>query len=153
MTAEEWKPIAGFPDYLVSDLGHVLSTRRGEARELRGGYTGRGYRKVNLVAPDGTTQARKVHHLVAEAFLGPRPLGMQVRHLDDVKANNSAANLAYGTKSDNGHDSVRNGLHANAAKTSCKWGHDYTPDNTYVNPSGRRNCRACLRGRAVARAS
>lgn len=30
-------------------------------------------------------------------------------------------------------------------KTHCKQGHEYTPENTYVNPSspGHRNCRTC----------
>lgn len=151
MTGEEWKPIAGFPHYLVSDLGHIVSARRGQVRELRGSHTGSGYRKVVLVAPDGTSHARKVHHLVAEAFLGPRPVGMQVRHLNDVKTENAAANLAYGSRSDNGHDAVRNGVHANAAKSCCPQGHDYTPENTYVSPSGRRNCRTCPRERALSR--
>ncbi len=32
------------------------------------------------------------------------------------------------------------------AKSHCKRGHEYTPENTYINPSdGHRHCRACLR--------
>lgn len=31
----------------------------------------------------------------------------------------------------------------NARKTHCPRGHEYTPENTYVKPSGRRRCRAC----------
>ena len=27
----------------------------------------------------------------------------------------------------------------------CKNGHRYTPENTYITPDGRRNCRACIR--------
>lgn len=30
-------------------------------------------------------------------------------------------------------------------KTHCPLGHEYTPENTYVNPSGGRACRVCLR--------
>lgn len=36
----------------------------------------------------------------------------------------------------------------NSRKTHCKWGHEYTPENTYVNTSNNsRNCRTCRRER------
>ena len=28
-------------------------------------------------------------------------------------------------------------------KTHCKWGHEFTPDNTWINNRGGRQCRAC----------
>jgi len=33
----------------------------------------------------------------------------------------------------------------NARKTHCKHGHEYTPENTYVQPKGSRACRTCLK--------
>lgn len=33
----------------------------------------------------------------------------------------------------------------NKAKTHCKNGHEYTPENTYVDKLGRRSCRECRR--------
>jgi hypothetical protein len=33
----------------------------------------------------------------------------------------------------------------NAAKTHCPQGHEYTPENTYLQPKGSRACRVCLR--------
>ena len=33
----------------------------------------------------------------------------------------------------------------NAAKTCCSSGHEFTPENTYVDPTGKRNCRTCVR--------
>lgn len=36
----------------------------------------------------------------------------------------------------------------NAAKTHCKWGHEFTPENTYTHPTtGERRCRQCVRDR------
>lgn len=35
--------------------------------------------------------------------------------------------------------------HVNAVKTHCPKGHEYTEENTYRNPQGRRWCRACSR--------
>ncbi len=34
---------------------------------------------------------------------------------------------------------------ANAAKTVCDYGHEFTPENTYHHPNGSRRCRACHR--------
>jgi hypothetical protein len=33
--------------------------------------------------------------------------------------------------------------HRNSAKTHCPCGHEYTPENTYQDPSGKRSCRTC----------
>jgi hypothetical protein len=38
----------------------------------------------------------------------------------------------------------------NAAKTHCCHGHPFSPDNTYVNPKGGRECRTCHRKHALA---
>lgn len=40
----------------------------------------------------------KVATLVAEAFLGPRPKGLDVSHEDEDGLNNIASNLAYRTR-------------------------------------------------------
>lgn len=37
-------------------------------------------------------------------------------------------------------------MNHNARKTHCKRGHEFTPENTYINPSNKsRNCRTCDR--------
>lgn len=41
---------------------------------------------------------------------------------------------------------------ANAAKTHCKWGHEFTVENTAVY-SGKRSCRTCQRRRVRTRRS
>jgi hypothetical protein len=35
--------------------------------------------------------------------------------------------------------------------THCIHGHEYTPENTYIRPDGRRTCRECFRARQRAR--
>lgn len=32
---------------------------------------------------------------------------------------------------------------ARRVRTSCRRGHEYTPENTYIGPDGKRVCRAC----------
>ena len=65
-----------------------------------------------------------------EAFAGPCPGGLEIRHLDGDAANNRLSNLAYGTSSENGYDITRHGRNNHANKTHCDNGHEFTPENT-----------------------
>lgn len=145
---EMWKPVVGYEGlYEVSSHGRVKSIPRYRVRggirkttnNVRSGYPCLPLRK------DGKTKMRTVHSLVMEAFVGPRPTGLDVRHLDGDPANCHLDNLCYGTKAENMQDIVRHGRHTLANKTHCPDGHEYTPENTYVYPSGHRQCRICSR--------
>lgn len=46
----------------------------------------------------------KIHELVAYAFLGPRPKGLVIDHIDRNKLHNEANNLRYVTRSENAHN-------------------------------------------------
>lgn len=94
--AEQWRPVAGFP-YEVSDLGRVRNARNG--RVLRPGRCKSGHYTVALGG-----RSQYVHRLVAAAFLGVCPAGLEVRHRDDDGANNAIENLVYGTRSQNNRD-------------------------------------------------
>nr|WP_232111245.1 HNH endonuclease signature motif containing protein [Nocardia wallacei] len=89
---------------------------------------------------------RTAHSLVAEAFIGPRPEGLQVCHNDGDPTNNMLANLRYDTPSENQTDIVRHGKHFHANKTHCPSGHAYA-EHAYSIPSrpNARYCRACQR--------
>jgi len=84
------------------------------------------------------------HRLVALAFLGPRPEGAVVRHLDGDPLRPHAENLAYGTKSENLVDQVAHGTHPTASRNHCPQGHAYDETNTRLY-DGRRYCKACYR--------
>jgi hypothetical protein len=152
MAAEEWRPIVGFPDYVVSNTGRVVSYRRGKPYEMRGSCNQRGYRMV-MLSGDGVKTLRTVHRLVATAFLGPLPEGMETRHLDGDKANNAVSNLGFCTPSENILDQVKHGVHNMARKTHCKRGHPFDEVNTQRTPDGRRACRACRRNYQAAYAA
>ena len=94
-----WRDVPGSDGrYLVNDQGQVYS--RWQRRPLKGRRVGSGHVRVYLRLPEGP-RGRYVHQLVMEAFVGPRPAGMDTRHLDGNPANNALANLAYGTPSEN----------------------------------------------------
>lgn len=118
---EEWRPVVGFEGlFEVSSHGRVRSLDRWVAnnpnggqrlikgRILRGSLDKAGYRSYGLVVKQ-IEHRRRAHVFVAEAFIGPRPDGACIRHLDDDRTNNHVTNLAYGTHAENAADAMRNG--------------------------------------------
>lgn len=103
---ERWKPVVGHPGYYVSSRGRV----RSEKRMLRPAPNG--YARV-VLAGDVT---RYVHHLVAEAFIGPRPAGFHVDHVDRNRRNNGWRNLRYLNQRDNNRHSAAK---LTTAEVSC----------------------------------
>ena len=108
------------PYYEVSNLGRMRSWADYEGRadnkgsrvwkppKLLTGSLMQGYPHVNLRMKDGRAKSIHIHSIVALAFLGPRPPGASVRHLNDVKTDNRAKNLSYGTHLENALDRVKN---------------------------------------------
>jgi len=93
------KEIAGFPGYLI-DRDGVIIGRRGWPLKTS---DHRGYAMVTLYNGPMIKHRhhRYVHVLVAENYLGPRPLGHEVNHIDHDKGNNSAENLEWLTHLEN----------------------------------------------------
>lgn len=134
-----WLSVVGFPHYEVSDEGQIRSVPR---YRVRGGLlrlnTSNSYPSVYLYNDTGKHTV-KVHVAVTRAFLGPKPEGMETRHLDGNKTNNSLSNLVYGTSAQNREDTVAHGRHHNAIKTHCIRGHKLKP----YQKGKKRQCQQC----------
>lgn len=94
--AERWVVCTRNPLYEVSDLGRVRRKRDGRLLKAsqnhsRGGKRP-GYFKVHL---SRAVRNVYVHHLVAEAFLPPKPPGHDLDHIDWDRSNNAASNLRW----------------------------------------------------------
>lgn len=96
---EIWKPIKGFEDiYSVSNLGRVMRTGKGGGgaaivgKILSNARDVQGYERINL-CKNSYGAPKKIHRLVAEAFIGELPYGLTVNHIDGIKHNNNASNL------------------------------------------------------------
>lgn len=96
---EEWRPCAGDigkSGYICSNLGRI-------ARVLEGGMNRvTGYKQSSFIV-NGKKIYRTQHSIIAEAFLGTRPPGYVINHLDENKTNNRADNLEYCTPYENVH--------------------------------------------------
>lgn len=115
---EVWKPVVGFEgSYEVSSLGRVRSLdrqiwqaashrtaahwHRCKGRLLRPGVMNK-YGHVSVAL--GHRNSHCVHAIVAAAFIGPRPEGLDVCHRDGDAGNNAETNLYYGTRGQNNRD-------------------------------------------------
>lgn len=109
-TDAEIKPIDWAPGYYVCADGFVVSLHlfkreiRVKWRVLKTMRHSGGYPQVNLRVAQ-KSNIRRVHNLVADAFLGPKPFPKaEVRHLDGNPENNHVQNLAYGSHAENTQD-------------------------------------------------
>lgn len=103
--AEEWREVPGSDGkYLISNLGRVMGSpvakRNGERVIRKLQINQSGYPVVSLIL-DHKYHTKSVHRLVAAAFIGPCPDGMEVNHIDSNRANPRVENLEYVTRSQN----------------------------------------------------
>ena len=148
---EEWREI---PDLPEAFRGFEASTH-GRIRDLDGrivpqwsGGTGKNaYLKVWLGSRPNRIR-RRVHLLIAAAFLGPA-IGRQVRHRDGDKKHNEPSNLRYGSNQDNVDDMMQHGTHWQVQKSSCPASHQLEGANLIPSQlrRGWRQCLACDRAR------
>ncbi len=92
---EEWKDVKGFEGlYQISNFGRLKSFRKYKdgyilSQTNRNGW----YFTVNLFDSFGDRKTKRIHVLVAEAFIGDIPAGWHVHHKDGNKQNNNVGNL------------------------------------------------------------
>lgn len=150
MSGERWLAVPGYEGlYQVSDQGDIRSLDRTvfhaswgsrliKGRILKPWLDPKGYLTVSLWK-GGVEKRFGAHRVVLLAFVGPRPDGLEIRHLDGNPLNNSFENLAYGTHAENTLDRIRH-------QTSCRRGHPY-PAEWLLEPMAGRRCRVCQRAR------
>lgn len=115
--SEKWKRISGKFGfgYEISDYGNIRSRRTlggihgikrdGSFRKINPGLAGNGYFTVVLYDRNKNKKTFCIHHLVAKEFIGEKPPGCEIDHINRIKTDNRVSNLRYVSRAIN----VRNG--------------------------------------------
>jgi hypothetical protein len=89
----------------------------------------------------GRWAGKLAHRLIWESLNGPIPEGLELDHLCRNRRCVNPAHLEPVTHAENMRRS------APATKTHCINGHPYDEANTYIRPTGQRDCRLCTAAR------
>lgn len=111
---------------------------------------GEGYIRITI-----GQSAVNVHRLVYQVLVGPIPDGCLVDHTCHVPEEcPGGRNCPHRQCVNPAHlAAVPQGQNSGAERSSrvrpeeCKWGHEFTEENTYVDKRGSRYCRECMRRR------
>jgi len=129
---EIWKDIKGFEsEYKISNMGRIISKERKVSgknnsirtifeKEITPTFNGKGYLVVALYK-DGKRYFKKMHRLVAEAFIPNPDNKPEVNHINGDKTKNIWTNLEWVTTKENCIHRQNNGLGNIEAATVAKY--------------------------------
>ncbi len=112
----EWRVCPLNDLYEVSSDGRVRRVETG--RELCIFVGSDGYPQVGM-SRDNVAMTRRLHRLVALAFLGPRPEGYHAAHRNGDATDNRLENIEYITAKENSRDIDRHGRRPRGE--ACSW--------------------------------
>jgi hypothetical protein len=104
---EIWRQSPYYPEYEISNLGNLR--HKENKNNLKYSIHKKGYPQINLKV-DGKRVCRKIHRLVAEAFIPNPERKPQVNHINGDKFDNRVENLEWVTNGENGKHAYRTGL-------------------------------------------
>lgn len=97
-----------FPRYIFTSEGEIISFKKKRALAP---YDVRGYPSCKIVHRTLGLRHVYVHTVINEVFHGARPTGYDTRHLNGIRTDSSADNLAWGTRTQNEDDKRRHNRH------------------------------------------
>lgn len=116
MGSIEFKDVPGFPGYRVGSDGSLWSNRRSRYGMNDGWKRLKPYKEkpkspssiyyLVTLRHNNVRTVLRLHQVVLLAFVGPKPDGMVIRHLNNDGTDNRLENLAYGTVKQNAEDMV-----------------------------------------------
>jgi hypothetical protein len=130
-----WKICPSFNGYVASSDGEVATFGGNMVNQYPHDL---GYLTCCLKMPDGVVKPG-VHRVIADAFHGPAPDGMDVDHIDHNKRNNTPGNLRYVSHAKNMRHAAANGrFPVRKGMKRSEWCRkDFTPRPRGPAPAGR----------------
>lgn len=113
-TITDLREIESAPGFFVEPGGNVYSIHGphmdGLLRRIKGSPSNNGYLNFDAVV-DGRRRTLYIHRIVCATFNGPPPDSRHDNacHRNDIKTDNRASNLYWGTKKQNTADAISNG--------------------------------------------
>lgn len=137
------------PDLLPANFAAKIRVDEGTGCWIfTGAVQSSGYGSIG----DGNGSSKLAHRAAYELLIDRIPAGMTIDHcICFNKLCCNPAHLEVVSGAENTRRAFENGLAysalaaRNAAKTHCDNGHEFTDENTYINPEGHRTCRECRR--------
>jgi hypothetical protein len=121
LNQEIWRAVDGFVNYEISNHGRVRNAKRGKLlrQHLVDGY------KIVVLSVNDKPKMKKIHRLIAEAFID-NPHGLKVvDHKNGNRTDNSILNLRWATVSENSQNkkkkSYTSSRYFGVAKARTKW--------------------------------
>ena len=102
-----WVSVEDFPHYFISSDGRVFNERTGKLKKSCLDY--KGYSRIRLIDGRKKGATKKIHRLVAKAFLSDYSESLQVNHKNCIKNDNRVENLEMVTQSQNTKHAWENG--------------------------------------------
>jgi hypothetical protein len=131
---ESWKIIEGFENYSVSDHGNVKNNKTGRIMKTR--FNHEGYIIIDIRV-NKQRYTKRVHILMAIAFI-TNPDGKScVDHIDNDKSNNKSSNLRWATHSQNGQNKSMMSNNTSGVK-GVFWDKTKNKYQSYINIDGVR---------------
>ncbi len=106
---EIWKEINGYEDYLISNIGNVISKKKIKHLLLTKCKDNYGYYVVALFS-NNKRKTLKVHRLVALNFIDNPYDKETVNHINGIKTDNRVENLEWCTSAENTYHANKTGL-------------------------------------------
>lgn len=96
------RQIPGYPEYAATNDGRILKVKRNGFKFITPRDNGTGYVIVHVRDLNGKNVIRKVHRLMALAFIGPQPSPKhEVCHINGRRDDNRIENLKWDTRKNN----------------------------------------------------
>jgi len=137
---EVWKDIKDYEgQYQVSDMGRVKKTNGKVLNNVINKHTG--YYQVNL-HKNKEKHTKRVHRLVAEAFIPNPDNKSEIDHINTIKTDNSVQNLRWVTHKENQSNPLTRKNISNAKMGGVPW----NKGKTYTDEQ-KNNISIALKGR------